>query len=127
MSFLWLAQDYDAQLRRYCRTGIAGIRLAITAVICRKPKRCCACIYILTAVLLRCAASRPVIGSRLPPSNSTQTTDECGVGHDDVGHDSCCVSDAITHDDRPNISSASSQHGAKRRGACGNKNYNLPI
>ena len=33
---------------------------------------------------------------RLPPSNSTQTTDGCGVGTD-----SCCVSDAITHDDRP--------------------------
>jgi len=30
--------------------------------------------------------------------------------------DSCCVSDAITHDDRPNISSSSSRHGAKQRG-----------
>ena len=36
-----------------------------------------------------------------PYSNSTQETDGCGVGHDGVGHDSCCVSDAITHDDRP--------------------------
>ena len=32
-------------------------------------------------MLLRCVASRPVTGWRLPPSNSTQITDGCGVGH----------------------------------------------
>ena len=60
------------------------------AVVCRKSAR-----HWLTAA----------------PSNSTQITDKCGVGHD-----SCCVSDAITHYDRPNISSASDRHGAKRHG-----------
>ena len=33
--------------------------------------------------------------------------------HNGVGHDSFCVSDAFTYYDRPNISSASSWHGAK--------------
>jgi len=37
-------------------------------------------IYLLTVVLLGCVASRPVTGWRLPPSNSTQITDGCGVG-----------------------------------------------
>ena len=36
---------------------------------------------ILTAVLLRCVASRSVIGWRLFPSNSTQIIDGCGVSH----------------------------------------------
>jgi len=55
-------------------------------------------ILILTVVLLLlgCVVSRPVIGWRLPPSNSTQITDGCSVGHDGVGHDSCCVSDATS-------------------------------
>jgi len=60
-----------------------------------------ASICLSTVVLLGRVASRPVIGRRLPPSNSTQITDGCRVGHDGVGHNSCCVSDAITHDERP--------------------------
>jgi len=66
---------------------------------------------VLAVVLLWCVASQPVIGWRLPPSNSTQITDKCGVGHD-----SCCVSGVITHYDQPSISSASNQHRAKRHG-----------
>ena len=38
-------------------------------------------INILTVVLQGCVASRPVIGWRLPHSNSTQITDGCGAGH----------------------------------------------
>jgi len=47
-------------------------------------------IYILTDVLLGCVASRPVIGWRLCPSNSTQMGVASAVGT----CDSCCVSDA---------------------------------
>ena len=80
--------------------------------------------HILSAVLLGCVASRPVIGWRLCPSNSAQTTDRRGVGH--IWQLLCftCmqaitvdnVISYITDDDRPNISSASSRRGAKRRG-----------
>jgi len=41
----------------------------------------CLTVYILTTVLSGCTASTPVIGWRLSPSNSTQTTHGCGVGH----------------------------------------------
>ena len=51
----------------------------------------------------------------VPQCNSTEITDGCGVGHDGVGHYSCRVSDACMRD-RPNISSASSTHVAKRHG-----------
>jgi len=50
-------------------------------------------IYLLSAVLPGCVASWPVPGWWLCPSNSTQTTDGCGVGHNGISHDSCCVSD----------------------------------
>ena len=40
--------------------------------------------YILTVVLLGCVASPSVIGWRLCPSNSTQITHGCGVGHWDI-------------------------------------------
>jgi len=50
-------------------------------------------IYLLTAVLPGRVASWPVPGWWLCPSNSTQTTDGCGVGHNGISHDSCCVSD----------------------------------
>jgi len=43
----------------------------------------------------------PSLDDGCPPSNSTQKTDGCGVGHD-----SCCVSDVITHDNQPHVSSA---------------------
>jgi len=55
------------------------------------------------------------------PSNSTQTTHACGVDQllcfrcmQAITADTVIV--YITHDDRPNISSASCRHGAKRRG-----------
>ena len=62
-----------------------------------------------------------------PPSNCTQITDGCGVGQllcfrciQAITADTVIA--CITHDDRPNISSASSGHGAKRRdvAACNN-------
>ena len=78
-----------------------------------------AVIYIRTVVLLGCIANRPVIGWRLPHSNSTQITDDCGVGHRDTWQLLCLrymqampadpVIAYITHDDRPGISSASSR------------------
>ena len=37
-------------------------------------------IYVITVVLPRCVASRPIIGWRLPHSNSTQITDGCAIG-----------------------------------------------
>jgi len=47
-------------------------------------------------------------------SNSTQM---CVASTTATGtYDSCCVSDHIAHNDRPNTSSASSRRGAKRRG-----------
>jgi len=56
--------------------------------------------------LSRCVASRLVIGWRLPPSNSTQITDGCGVGygHRGIWQLLCfrCMR-AITHDDWPKI------------------------
>ena len=50
--------------------------------------------YLLTAALLGCVASRPVIGWRLCPSNSTQV--QMGVASTIGTYDSCCVSDACT-------------------------------
>ena len=64
--------------------------------------------------MLGCVASRPVIGWLLPHSNSTQITDGCGVGHRDIWQ---LLYIHYTHDDRLNLSSASSRHGAKRRGS----------
>jgi len=56
-------------------------------------------------------------GPALANSHSRWAGQSHPVGHDGIGHGSCCASDAITlHDDLPNISPASSRHGAKRRG-----------
>jgi len=77
---------------------------------------------ILTAVLLRCVASRSVIGWRLFPSNSTQIIDGCGVSH--MWQLLCfrCIqaitANVFTHDGRPNISSASSLLLVKNAAVC---------
>jgi len=92
----------------------------------RRVGQCELGICILTLVLLGCAGSRPVIGWRLPHSNSTEITEGCGFGHWDIWQLLYfrCVQTMtadtliayITRDDRSNTSSASSRHGAKRRG-----------
>jgi len=67
----------------------------------------------ITVVLLECVASRPVIGGR-----QQRHTDNRWVWGRLTGvlqmPDTFII--YVTHDDRPNISSASGQHGAKRRG-----------
>ena len=69
-------------------------------------------IYILTVVNIFIIQNKgvfqvgPSLDDGCPPSNSTQKTDGCGVGHDGVGHDSYCVSDVITHDNQLHVSSA---------------------
>jgi len=65
-------------------------------------------------VLLDCVASRPFIGWRLYPSNSTQITDGCGVGQLFCfrcmqAKTADTVIAYITHDNRPSTSSASTE------------------
>ena len=84
-------------------------------------------INILTVVLRWRVASKPVIGWRMPPSNSTQITDGCGVGYRDIWQLLCFVcmqtvtADTviayITHDYLPKMSSASSRNWVKLRGS----------
>jgi len=77
----------------------------------------------LNRCVAKVVASRPVIGWRLhAPSNSTQIADGCGVGQllcfrRMQAITANTVIAYITHNDRPNIPSASSRHRAKRR--CG--------
>ena len=102
----------------------------LTWVVPRKgPLNGCVCPW-KRSVRLRLSPSRcvarvcwsgPVIGWRLPRSNSMQITDGCGVGQLLCFRRMQAITAGtviayITHDDRSNISSASSRHAAKRRG-----------
>jgi len=72
--------------------------------------------YILTVVLLGCVASRPVTGWRLPPSNSTQITDNVwrrpAVVFQMHAGDNCWHCYRLNYPRRP--APASSRHGAKQ-------------
>jgi len=80
-----------------CIGLVAFTRLWCVLKVVDMPETRSVRIYISTVVLIGCVASRPVIGWRLFPSNSTQTTDGCGVyaSATDIGtYTSCCISDA---------------------------------
>jgi len=62
-----------------CIGLVAFTRLWCVLKVVDMPETRSVRIYISTVVLIGCVASRPVIGWRLFPSNSTQTTDGCGV------------------------------------------------
>jgi len=99
--------DLPTATSRYFAIGVRTLHATLSVCFSHVARRCCksARHWFATAAY----------------SNSTQITDGCGVGQllcfrcmQTITADTVIA--YVTHNDRPNISSASSRYGAKRRG-----------